>query len=66
MKRRPTEVYFVGDSPVDIEAGTNAGMNSIAVTWGYRERDQLQQADPNYMVDNAEALRLLLRDTIAR
>lgn len=64
MDREPGEVYFVGDSAEDIETATNAGMTSIAVTWGYREREQLRQANPDHMVNDADALRLLLQDAM--
>ena len=44
------QVVFVGDSSVDIETARNAGMTSIAVTWGYRDREELEKAGPDRIV----------------
>ena len=34
----------------------NAGIHSIGVTWGFRSREELLQAEAEYMVDNADEL----------
>ena len=47
----PWEVWFVGDSNVDVQTGQNAGMRTIAVTWGLRDRQELIEAKPNALVD---------------
>lgn len=54
----PSAACFVGDSEVDVETAANAGMVSIGVTWGYRPRQSL--ADANHIVDTAEQLAELL------
>ncbi len=36
---------IIGDSTMDLETATNAGMKSIAVTWGYHDREHLHNAD---------------------
>lgn len=41
---------FIGDSEVDVETGKNAKMRTIAVTWGFREKDKLMDAD--FIVSN--------------
>lgn len=41
---------FIGDSEVDVETGKNAKMRTIAVTWGFREKDKLIGAD--FIVSN--------------
>jgi phosphoglycolate phosphatase len=46
---KPEEAVIIGDSNFDIEAGKAAGIKTIAVTYGYRPVDALQQAD--YIVD---------------
>lgn len=60
MKCEPENIYFVGDSAVDIETAHNAGMKSIAVTWGYRDLDELKAAKPDHIIDHpAELIRIL-------
>lgn len=40
----PEETIYVGDSQYDVETGINAGAIPIAVTWGYRDREDLKRA----------------------
>ncbi len=52
------EAVIIGDSNYDIEAGRAAGIKTIAVTYGYRDREVLKGAD--FMIDNfGEILRIL-------
>ncbi len=60
MKREPETILFVGDSDVDIQTAQNAGMPSLAVTWGLRDRDHLQAASPDQIIDHADELPPLL------
>jgi phosphoglycolate phosphatase len=36
--------YFVGDGDTDVMTAKNAGVKSIAVLWGYRNKEDLEQA----------------------
>lgn len=56
MGRDPKETVFVGDSAVDIHTAHNAGMTSVAVTWGYRDRDELERANPSYIIEHPQEL----------
>ncbi len=42
----------VGDGEVDIETARNAGLPVIAVCWGFRDRAQLEQLSPDYIIDS--------------
>ena len=56
------DALYVGDSPVDIEAGRAAGMTTAAVAWGVFGREALLAAGPHYWLDEpAELLDLCLR-----
>lgn len=41
----PETCTIIGDSTMDLETAANAGMKSIAVTWGYHDRERLAAAD---------------------
>ena len=54
----PDQSIIVGDSNYDIEAGKKAGLKTVAVTYGYRERQYLIDAD--YIIDSMKDLLTLL------
>lgn len=47
---------LVGDSTIDIVTARNAGIASIAVTWGYNDLDQLTSVSPKFTANNIEHL----------
>ena len=52
----PLDTYFIGDSEVDVLTGKNAGMVSVAVSWGLRERCVLEAANPDVIIDTRAEL----------
>jgi phosphoglycolate phosphatase len=52
----PTEALLVGDSPIDIEMGRNAGVLTVSITHGLADEDELASAAPDVMVRNFEEL----------
>ncbi|WP_295938907.1 HAD-IA family hydrolase [uncultured Alistipes sp.] len=44
-------VLYVGDSGVDMQTATAAGVRSVGVTWGFRDRDELVEAGAQHIVD---------------
>lgn len=49
-------VLYVGDSNVDMHTAAAAGIDSCAVLWGFRDREELQECSPTYMVSSAAEL----------
>jgi phosphoglycolate phosphatase len=47
----PSDVIMVGDSKSDIEAAQNAGMDVVAMTYGYNQGVNLQDLNPQYLCD---------------
>lgn len=47
----PENCTIIGDSTMDIETAHNAGMKSIAVTWGFHDRERLLAAGPDQLVN---------------
>lgn len=43
-------LYF-GDTNTDMQTGINAGMDTVGVTWGFRERAELEAFHPKYIID---------------
>ena len=47
---------YVGDADTDIETAKNAGIPSVSVTWGFRDRDFLIEHGAEALVDDAGGL----------
>lgn len=58
LNTNQNESMIVGDSNYDIEAGKKAGIKTVAVTYGYRERQHLMDAD--HMIDSIKDLTTLI------
>lgn len=56
----PQQVLYVGDTAVDMETAQNAGMVSVGVTWGFRERREIEEAGARMIIDDPHELVALL------
>jgi len=45
----PGRALFVGDSPLDIEAGRSAGIMTGAALWGTKQKQELLKSVPDYI-----------------
>ncbi len=61
LKVDPSSVVMVGDSEPDIMCAKNAGIKSIAVTYGYRSKKQLEHLNPDFIIDNIMELKSIIR-----
>lgn len=51
---------MVGDSAVDMQTAHNAGIGSIGVSWGFRDRAELEENRADYIADTpGELLRII-------
>ncbi len=56
MELPPESVAIVGDTAVDIETARRGGLPSIAVTWGFRDRAELEVAGPTWLAGEASEI----------
>ena len=54
------DAVFVGDSEVDVQTGLNAGLDVIAVSWGFRSRQVVIEAGAKMIADDASELEKLI------
>ncbi|MBQ8769407.1 MAG: HAD-IA family hydrolase [Oscillospiraceae bacterium] len=47
---------YVGDSEVDVLTAKNTGVPCVAVSWGFRDRDVLEESDPAFICDDTKDL----------
>lgn len=46
------EVYFVGDTLVDMQTANRANMKAIGVLWGFRDEKELREHNAHFIVKN--------------
>ena len=56
----PQETVYIGDSPIDIQAGKAAGVYTIGVLTGTSPRDVLHLESPDHILDTVAGLHSLL------
>jgi phosphoglycolate phosphatase len=54
------KVLFIGDTKTDIETANNAGIDSVGVLWGFRDREELNKYGATYIVEKPEEILRLL------
>ncbi len=47
----PSECLYVGDTGVDAKTGKNAGIFTVGVLWGFREREELIENGADAIID---------------
>ena len=50
------ETVYIGDSEVDIETARNAGCDCICVTWGFRNKEYLENCGARHFASSADEL----------
>ena len=50
------ECLYIGDSEVDAATGRNAGLKTIGVLWGFRDRNTLETAGADDLIDRPDEL----------
>ena len=52
----PEETLVVGDSPIDVEMGRNAGVEAAVLTHGFGEREEIVASNPAAILDHFKDL----------
>lgn len=50
------KAVYVGDSEVDVQTARNSGVICVGVTWGFRDREVLEQEGADYIIDSPSEL----------
>lgn len=48
--------YFVGDTTGDIREAKEAGVRTVAVTWGWHTKERLEKTEPDLLIDSPREL----------
>ena len=52
----PDTCVMIGDTEIDIQTAKAANITSIAVTYGYRSKEELETLNPDYTINNLNEL----------
>lgn len=55
------DCLYIGDSEVDVQTGRSACVRTIAVSWGFRTKEELKKAGACDMIDRPQQLHRYLR-----
>ena len=50
LEINPSEILYIGDSGVDMQTGTAAGMTTVGVLWGFRSERELREYGAMHLV----------------
>ena len=56
LQVEPSECMYVGDTNTDMKTGKAAGMYTIGVLWGFRDRKELEENHADEIIDHPKAL----------
>jgi phosphoglycolate phosphatase len=56
-----SQAVMVGDRAEDVRGARNSGVGSVAVTWGYGDREELEAARPDRIVESNSELMEYIR-----
>lgn len=56
MQVSKEECLYIGDSEVDAATGKNAGLKTIGVLWGFRDRKTLETAGADHLIERPKEL----------
>lgn len=54
------ECLYIGDTATDMQTGNNAGLPSVGVLWGFREKAELEENKARYLIRHPREIMTLL------
>jgi phosphoglycolate phosphatase len=55
------EVFFIGDTKVDMQTAVKTGIPAVGVTWGFRPQSELESHGANFLAHTTEELNDIIR-----
>ncbi|MCD8082942.1 MAG: HAD family hydrolase [Clostridiales bacterium] len=51
LGEKPEQGLYFGDTNTDMKTGLAAGLTTVGVCWGFRDREELESFHPQYVID---------------
>ncbi len=65
LNRAPSDVWFVGDSGIDMQTATAAAMIPLGVTWGFRDVEELRLTGARAIAERPDQIApIILNDRV--
>lgn len=59
---KPEECMYIGDTSTDMKTGKSAGMYTIGVLWGFRDKQELDENGADVIIEKPEELLALCKE----
>lgn len=56
LNAEPASCLYLGDTHTDMETGIAAGMDTVGVLWGFRDRAELSESHAKYIIEKPEEI----------
>ncbi len=56
----PSQCLYFGDTNTDMITGKNAGMDTVGVTWGFRDEAELRSFEPKYIISHPDEIQQVI------
>lgn len=56
------ECLYIGDTNTDMQTGNSAGMDTVGVLWGFRDRKELEENNAGLIVEHPDEIREKIDD----
>ncbi|MDO4438888.1 MAG: HAD family hydrolase [Eubacteriales bacterium] len=53
---KPEECLYFGDTDTDMQTGKNAGMKTVGVLWGFRDKEELESNGADIIISSPEEI----------
>ncbi|HHU02642.1 MAG TPA: HAD family hydrolase [Christensenellaceae bacterium] len=61
--KKPYKIYYIGDTITDMQCAKNLGAISIAVTWGFQNKEMLLSENPDFFAQTpSDVVKIILGD----
>jgi pyrophosphatase PpaX len=52
--------FYIGDTSGDVEAGKEAMVKTIGISWGFQHKSILAKSNPDFLIDNLTEIEKIL------
>ena len=54
--------YYIGDTSGDVEAGKDANIKTIGISWGFQDKSVLSKSNPDFLIDDIVEMKNIITE----